>query len=112
MKIGEVIKEARLKKGLTQSALGDLAGTTAANISRIESGKHGAGTDLLNSIAFVLGFKVHQLVALAEGFDLPDSPNRFSLKEIELINAYRSMSQEQQSLFDDIAKGFIKSSKK
>ena len=60
MKIGGTIKELRLNRGLTQSELADLAGTTAANISRIESGKHGAGSDLLNSLAFVLRLKVHQ----------------------------------------------------
>lgn len=37
--IGEAIKQARLKKKLTQEQLGELVGVQGAQISKIESGK-------------------------------------------------------------------------
>lgn len=37
--IGEAIREARTKKGLTQEQLGELIGVQRAQISKIESGK-------------------------------------------------------------------------
>ena len=37
--IGEAIKQARLKKKLTQEELGELVGVRGAQISKIESGK-------------------------------------------------------------------------
>lgn len=38
--IGDAIKQARLKKNLTQEELGNLVGVQRAQISRIESGKN------------------------------------------------------------------------
>ena len=99
MKIGETIKELRLDRGLTQDELADLAGTTAANISRIETGKHGVGSELLNSLAYVFNLKVYQLIALAEGYDLPELSARFSSDEIEMLTKYRKMTKEQRDAF-------------
>lgn len=102
MKIGETLKELRLVKGWTQGQLADMAGTTAANISRIETGKHGVGTDLLNSIAYVLGYKVYQIVAMAEGYNLTEAPERFSPEEITIIANYRILNKEQKKLLQNL----------
>lgn len=98
MKIGETIKELRLSRRLTQDELADLAGTTAANISRIETGKHGVGSELLNSLAFVFNLRVYQLIALAEGYDLPELSARFSSEEIDIISDHRKMTKEQRDI--------------
>lgn len=111
MEIGHVLKELRLKKDLTQDELADLVGTTAANISRIENGKHGASGDLLNSISYIFGFKVYEIIAMAEGVKLPESEDRFSSDEIKIIQKYRTMNSEQKTLFLDIAQTFSKFSK-
>jgi len=100
MKIGDVLKELRSKRKLTQDELADLVGTTAANISRIETGKHGVGVDLINSIAFVFDMKVYQLVAMAEGYDPSENMSRFSPDEITVITTYRLLSLEQKKLIN------------
>jgi len=98
MKIGEALKELRGKKKLTQDELADLVGSTAANISRIENGKHGASVDLLNSIAYVFNLKVYQLIAMAEGYDASEDMARFTPDEITVITTYRSLNFEQKNL--------------
>jgi len=42
--IGEAIKQARKKQGLTQAELGDLIGVQKAQISKLENGKNGTVT--------------------------------------------------------------------
>ncbi len=111
MKIGETLKELRLVQGWTQDQLADMAGTTAANISRIETGKHGVGTDLLNSFAYVFGYKVYQIIAMAEGYNLSDAPERFSPEEITIITSYRLMNKEQKKLLENLITVLAKSQK-
>lgn len=111
MKIGEVLKELRLKRKLTQDELADLVGTSAANISRIETGKHGVGSDLLNSIAFVFELKVYQIIAMAEGFDSCQTLTRYSPDEINLISLYRLLNNDQKKLMLNTAEILIKHGK-
>ena len=108
MKIGETLRELRQAKGWTQDQLADLAGTSAANISRIESDKHGVGSDLLNSLAYVFGYKVYQIIAMAEGYDPAESGSRFAPEEIGLIAKYRLMSKNQKNTFNDLANLIVK----
>lgn len=49
--IGKSIERERLKKGISQSELAQLAGTTQSHISRIEKGKYNFTFDTLNEIA-------------------------------------------------------------
>ena len=51
------VKDCRESMGLTVRELAELVGTSAANISRYETGKHGAGSDILNEMSLV--FKVN-----------------------------------------------------
>lgn len=54
-RIGELIREARKKRGLTQGQLSDLCGLKQTTISKIESGKFNASVDLLGRILQPLG---------------------------------------------------------
>ena len=47
------VKECRENLGLTVRELADMVGTSGANISRYETGKHGAGSDILGEMANV-----------------------------------------------------------
>jgi DNA-binding XRE family transcriptional regulator len=53
--IGKRIAQLRKQQGMTQAELGDHAGVTAANISRIETGRYSPGLDVLARIANTLG---------------------------------------------------------
>ena len=109
MNLGPIIKQLRKRKGWTQDELAHQAGTAAANISRIEAGKYHPRTELLGSIAYVLGVKVYELVALTEGL-APAAllPERFDPDEEVVIGYFRKMSAEERELFKAIAASFCK----
>jgi DNA-binding XRE family transcriptional regulator len=51
----------RAKRGMTQAALADAAGTTAAHIDKLESGKDGGSIEVMARIAAALKIKVDEL---------------------------------------------------
>lgn len=109
MNLGATIRQLRKRKGWTQDELAHRAGTTAANISRIEADKYRPGTELLGSLAYVLGVKVYELVALAEGLT-PAAliPGGFAPDEDVIIGYFRKMPADEQELFKAIGASFSK----
>ncbi|WP_435628339.1 helix-turn-helix domain-containing protein [Candidatus Ferrigenium straubiae] len=99
MNLGETIKNLRIARHWTQDELAYRAKITAANISRIETGKHGPSTQLLESLASVFGMKMYQLVALAEGEKLPVASPEYDFTEQALLQNFRSMTPKEQELF-------------
>lgn len=63
MEIGDVIRQARKKKGLTLEQLAHQVGTDTGNLSRLERGKQGASQELLSKLLGALGLSL----GLAEG---------------------------------------------
>lgn len=99
MNLGETIKSLRLARHWTQDELAFRAKTTAANISRIETGKHGPSTQLLETLAYVFGMKMYQLVALAEGEKLPAASSEYDFAEHSLLQNFRAMTPKERELF-------------
>ena len=64
-KLGALIKKARTDKGLTQSQLGDAAGLTATQVSKIESGASEPDKDVLKKMAKPLGMTQKALLEAA-----------------------------------------------
>lgn len=58
MNIGQTIKQARLKKKMSQSELSRKTGIAQTEISRIESGKRNISMKILNKILSVLNLKI------------------------------------------------------
>lgn len=56
--LGESIKRLRAMRGMSQRALAEKAGITAANVANIENGKYSVGYDVLTRIATALDAKV------------------------------------------------------
>ena len=56
--IGEIIREARGKQGLTQRELGELAGVTTVTLSKLENGNSSAKMSTLKDILSALGLKL------------------------------------------------------
>lgn len=102
MELGKIIKKLREQRGLNQDELAFRTGTSAANISRIENGKHGAGEELLAALAKEFELKIYQLVALAEGVDSPDIPKLSNPDEDAVLAAFRNMSDKQKELYKAI----------
>ena len=57
-RIGARIRQLREERGIEARDLAQLAGIDAANLSRIENGKHSVGLDVLSKIASALGKKI------------------------------------------------------
>jgi len=102
MELGKIIKKLREQRGLNQDELAFRTGTSAANISRIENGKHGAGEELLAALAKEFELKIYQLVALAEGVDDPNIPKLSNPDEEAVLSAFRKMSDKKRELFKAI----------
>ena len=105
---GVINKQLRERNAWAQDELAHRSGTTAANISRIENGKHSPGTELLGSIAYVLGVKVYELIALAEGFQPPQLQPSFDADEELVIRHFRRMAPEERELFKSMAVALTK----
>jgi transcriptional regulator with XRE-family HTH domain len=101
MNLGLIIRQLRERREWTQDALARRVGTTAANISRVESGKHSPGAELLGSIAY-------ELMAMAEGFQPPELVARFDADEETLVRQFRRMGKEEKELFKAVAAAFAK----
>ncbi|MDR1164080.1 MAG: helix-turn-helix domain-containing protein [Candidatus Accumulibacter sp.] len=108
MNVGLIIRQLRERQEWTQDELAHRSGTTSANISRIENGKHNPGTELLGSIAYVLGVRVYELVAMAEGFQPPTLAADFDADEEIIVRQFRKMADEEKELFKAIALSFAK----
>jgi transcriptional regulator with XRE-family HTH domain len=108
MNLGSIIRQLRERREWTQEGLAWRAGTTAANISRIESGKYNPGAELLGSIAYVFDIHVYELVAMAEGFQPPELAAGFDADEETLVRQFRRMGTEEKELFKAIAATFVK----
>lgn len=108
MNLGETIKKLRDARHWTQDELAYKAKITAANISRIETGKHGPSTQLLESLAYVFGMKMYQLVALAEGEVLPVAPPEYNHEEEMLLAEFRAMPKEQRAILQTVSSSFAK----
>ena len=59
--LGEKIKQARLKKGLSQEQLAQSVGTTKSTISKYELEKREPSMEMLDKIAYALGLEIWEL---------------------------------------------------
>ncbi|HAB94482.1 MAG TPA: XRE family transcriptional regulator, partial [Lachnospiraceae bacterium] len=67
-KLGNLIKEARASKGLTQSALAEkVEGLSASDVGKIERGEKEPAQSVLRNIAKVLGVTQKSLLDAATG---------------------------------------------
>jgi transcriptional regulator with XRE-family HTH domain len=108
MNLGETIKKLRIARHWTQDELAYRAKTTAANISRIETGKHGPSTQLLETISYVFGMKMYQMVALAEDEKLPVAAPEHDFTEQALLQNFRAMPPKERELFIAMGEHFAK----
>lgn len=85
--LGDVIRLARERAGLTQSELGKAAGISAAQISQIETGaRRDPQFSTVSRIATVLGVPMDQLAADAGLIPMPHRKTQ-SLREAEIVRA-------------------------
>lgn len=100
MSLGAAIKGLRQEKGWSQEDLADRVGTTAATISRIETGRHGAVDSLKVLIATQFGIKVSELIAMSEAQDNKESEPA-AIAEAKLLASFRALSPAGRLLLID-----------
>ena len=105
MKLGSALKAIRKDRGLNLDELADLAGTTSANLSRIEGGQW-PRPELLDALAKALGVYIYQIFARAEGVVLPNSDELAG--ERTVITAYRTMEPEARYHLAAVAEALAK----
>ena len=66
-KLGKMIKDARMDRGLSQAALAESAGVSASEIGKIERGEKEPSQDVLKKMAKPLGFTQKALLEAASG---------------------------------------------
>lgn len=69
-KTGQLIKEARLKSGLTQTELGDMLGVTNKAVSRWENGESFPDVGVLEALSDALHIRIEDLVTGGEKEDI------------------------------------------
>jgi transcriptional regulator with XRE-family HTH domain len=65
-RIGSMIAEARIKKGLNLTQLAEMTGLDRVNINKIELGKYNVSIDILNKICLALGCQISITEEVAE----------------------------------------------
>lgn len=94
MDIGEKIKAARLEKGMTQEALGELLGVQKSAIAKYESGRVvNIKRSTLKKISDILGIKPSELIFDAE---IKNDPVGMAERHIEMI-----MDEDLSEIFED-----------
>ena len=68
-RIGFIIRDARLAKGMTQEELADKLGVTQSTISEVECGIRGLGLDLLDALKYILNLDITIVDIDAEKLD-------------------------------------------
>ena len=106
MSFGLIIKELRQRHGWSQEELAFRVGSTAATISRIETGKHGALDPLKAALADAFDLKLSELIALAENGPPPKLVQIPASEEERLMGFFERMSAEKRDLLLAIAKVF------
>lgn len=91
------IRELRLEAGLSQQALGDAINVSKMTISDLERGRMVLTLDYMRRIARALG------VATVDVLPREDHPDALSVDERQLIDQYRSASEEQKDQLQKVA---------
>ena len=93
MIIGERLKESRIKKGLTQSQLGELLGVSKVSICGYEKGTRTPTMDKFLALIRILDLNVQYVLGLEikiTSMDNPSQIKRLSSKDIEIIEIIKT----------------------
>ena len=106
---GQRLKEARLAKGFTQSALGEIVGVTKGSISLYESGQRTPKLETMLEFMYALGVSADYLLGadvIVEVKDYEDPKYRiFTEEEVKFIEEIRKDEFLYSVLFQDYKVG-------
>ena len=99
-KLGRMLKDARLRRGLTQAAASAIAGLSSSTWSWLESGRDGRGTlATWNRAAMAVGSSLHAFLEAATAADQPRDAVHLRNQELIMRTAapggWRALPEEQ-----------------
>jgi len=101
-RLGAVLRQLREARGWSLSYLGEVCGTSGANLSKIERGRAKEHSlQLLSSLAAAYGMKLYELFAAIEMIDV--SGKGIGADERRLVDAYQSLSEIQRETLMSVA---------
>jgi transcriptional regulator with XRE-family HTH domain len=101
-RLGAVLRGLREARGWSLSYVGEISGTSGANISKIERGRAKEySLALLSKLAEAYGLRLCELFALVEAVEL--ASKAMGSDEAALLEAYRSMSAAQRETLMSVA---------
>lgn len=101
MDMSEIIKAYRTKLGLTQEELGEKLGLQKSAVAKYESGRvENIKRSTIMKMAALFGCSPSELFGWTPEYSQNDLKliEKSEAKDIELLNAYRSASEETQSI--------------
>lgn len=87
VELGQVIKELRNAKGMSQAELAERIKVATPNISRYEKGTQGIEFEKLPLLAEALDTKLSEIFARAEGQQIADVDNKYKIPVISWVQA-------------------------
>lgn len=58
MRVGEIVKECRQTKGMTQKQLSEMSGVARQTVADVESGRHGTSVAILTELLDAMGYEL------------------------------------------------------
>lgn len=93
LNIGQIIRDARIKKGYTQEQLGEIMGVQKSAIAKWENGRVvNIKRENLKKLAEVLSIPPYELVA--PNYIVNDSAQNLSDDEVHLLDMYRQLNDQ------------------
>ncbi len=102
---GEIIKQIRLSKGMSQEEFGELIGTSKQVISRYENSQRIPKISVAKKIADILGLPISALVDNGSSNDLPCTQQDELTKELLVL--FSLLSEENKRMVLKMIKGIL-----
>lgn len=108
MELGQIIKEARIAKGLTQEELGKLVGLQKSAIAKYENGRVvNIKRSTLQKLAKALGLRGSDLVIESNPEEAAELSAKVLLDDelMSVIEKYYTLTAEKQKMIRDLIRG-------
>lgn len=105
MKLGEIIREYRLRNKMSMGDFARASGLSKPYVSMLEANKNSNGgkpiapsVETLQKVACTVGISLDELLRKLGDEEIDLRPSSFSEEEIKILNGYRALSDEDKRL--------------
>ena len=105
MKLGEIIREYRLRNKMSMGDFARTSGISKPYVSMLEANKNSNGgkpiapsVETLQKVACTVGISLDELLRKLGDEEIDLRPSPYSEEEIKVLNGYRNLSDEGKSL--------------